>query len=263
MSADRSVGRLDRPAAPYPAIEPEQRVAARVVGFLYIFQMATAVFGQSFVRDSMIIRGDAVRSAQNILAHERLFRLSIAGDLITYTGVIVLMWALYVVVRPIHRNLALLAVLFRVAETAVLCVATVNSLVVLKLLKGATLETFTAGQRSSLAALAIQTQGLGMSVGFVLLGLGSTVFAYLLWKSRYVPRALAALGIFSSLVLAFVTLAILAFPGLGETLGIAYMGPMGIYEVGLGLWLLIRGIRTPPAAPASAAAATAATAATE
>jgi hypothetical protein len=230
-------------------IEPAQRTAARVVGVLYLIQMATGVFGESFVRSPLIVRGDAGKTAQNILGSERLFRLSIAGDLFTYIGVIVLIWAFYVMVRPINKNLALLAAFFRLAETAVLCVATVNSLVVLRLLSGADdLAAFAAGQRQSLAMLALGAQGLGMHVGFILLGLGSTVFAYLLWKSRYVPRAIAAWGIFASLVLALVTLAITVFPVLGEVLGLAYMAPMGLYEVGLGLWLVIRGIRAPAAA---------------
>jgi hypothetical protein len=229
-------------------IEPAQHRAARLAGFLYVFQMATAVFGQTFVRDRLIVRGDAAQTARNILGSERLFRLSIAGDLVTYAGVLVLVWALYVVVRPIDRNLALLAVFFRIAETAVLCVATVNSLVALRLLSGAdSLKTFETGQLQSLATLALSAQGFGMYVGFVLLGLGSTVFAYLLLKSGYVPRALAAWGIFSSLVLSVVTLAILTFPALGRVLGLTYMGPMGVYEVGLGLWLLVKGLRAPVA----------------
>jgi hypothetical protein len=157
----------------------------------------------------------------------------------------VLIWAFYVLVRPVNKNLALLAAFFRLAENAVLCVATVNSLVALKLLSGAgELKAFEASQLHSLAMLVLSAQGLGMNVGFTLLGLGSTVFAYLLLKSRYVPKALAAWGIFSSLVLAAGTLAIMVFPGLG-VVGLAYMMPMGIYEVGLGLWLLVKGIRAP------------------
>lgn len=234
-----------------PDIEPAQRVAARIVGFLYLFQMATAVFGQSYVRDRLIVRGDALQTAQNIVGAERLFRLSIAGDLVTYTGVLVLVWAFYVMVRPVSKHLALLAVLFRVAETAVLCVATVNSLVVLKLLSGASyLKTFDPGQLNSLATLALNIQGLGMNVGFILLGLGSSVFAYLLLKSRYVPKVVAGWGIFSSLLMTLGTLAIIVFPGLG-VVGIAYMIPMGLYEVGLGLWLLAKGIQTPPLREAS------------
>ena len=83
-----------------------------------------------------------------------------------------------------------------------------------------------------------------MTVGFVLLGLGSAVYAYLLLKSRYVPKALAVLGIFSSLLLSLGTLAIMVFPGLGA-MGMSYMMPMGLYEVGLGFWLLIKGLQSP------------------
>jgi hypothetical protein len=246
MCTDALSDQFDPAATAIRPIEPAQRTAAKVVGFLYLFQMATAIFGQSYVRDQLIVHGNPTKTAENIIGAERLFRLSIAGDLVTYTGVIVLIWAFYVLVRPVNKNLALLALLFRLAETAVLCVATVNSLVVLKLLSGGVdLKTFEAGQLHSLATLALTVQGSGMNVGFILLGLGSTVFAYLLLKSRYVPKALAAWGIFSSLVLAIVTWVILVFPGLGDVVGLAYMGPMGIYEVGLGLWLLIKGIRTP------------------
>lgn len=244
---------LDPPEATLREIEPAQRTAAKVVGFLYLFQMATAVFGQSYVRDQLIVRGDATKTAQNIIGAERLFRLSIAGDLIAYAGVLVLVWALYVLVRPVNKNLALLAVLFRVAETAVLCVATVGSLIVLRLLSGADyLKTLEVSQLHSLTMLAISAQGFGMYVGFILLGLGSTVFAYLLLRSRYIPRALAGWGIFSSLVLAIVTLAMMVFPGLAA-LGLTYMMPIGIYEVGLGLWLLVKGVQAPAAPKAFSA----------
>ena len=67
-------------------------------------------------------------------------------------------------------------------------------------------------------------------------------FSYLWLRSRYIPRALAVWGIFASLALAFVELAILLFPGLAAGVGMAFMAPMGIYEVGLGLWLLIKGL---------------------
>ncbi|MEO8431149.1 MAG: DUF4386 domain-containing protein [Acidobacteriota bacterium] len=232
------------------AIEPAQRTAARIAGFLYVIQMAVAVFGESFVRGRLIVRGDPAKTAVNILVSERLFRLSIVGDLFVYTGVIVLIWSFYVMVRPVNRNLALLAVFFRLVENAVLSVATVNSLVMLRLVRGGGyLEVFPAAQREALASLAIATQGLGMSIGFIFLGLGSAVFAWVLLESRYVPRFIAAWGIFSSLLLSVGTLVILVFPAVGAAIGIAYMGPLGLYEVGLGLWLLVKGIQ-PRAVPA-------------
>ncbi|HEX7605433.1 MAG TPA: DUF4386 domain-containing protein [Usitatibacter sp.] len=242
MSTDASSG----PATKRLALGPEQRSAARIIGFLYLFQMATGVFGQAFVRDRLIVPGNAAETAQNIIGSERLFRMSIAGDLVTYIGVIVLIWALYVLLRPVDRSLALLAVLFRLCENAVLCVATASSLVALRLLGGADdLKAFEPSQLHSLATLVISAQGLAMSVGFILLGLGSAIFAYLLLKSRYIPKVLAAWGIFASLVLAVVTLANIVFPRLGDAMGMAYMMPMGLYEVGLGLWLLIKGLHAP------------------
>jgi len=242
MNADT----LSTSAGPYSAT-PAQRTAAKIVGIIYPIQMATGIFGEIFVRGQLIVHDDAARTAENIMGSEQLFRLSIAGDLITYILVTVLTWALYVLLRPVNRHLALLGAFFRLSELAVLCLATVNSLVVLRLLSGVSyLKTFEANQLHSLVMLAYNTQGLAMSVGFILLGLGSSVFAYLLLRSRYVPKPLAALGIFSSLLLAIGSLTLIAFPGLG-VIGMSYMMPMGLYEVGLGFWLLIKGIKAPSA----------------
>jgi hypothetical protein len=236
---------LATPGAPAHSITAAQRTAAMIIGIIYPIQMATGIFGEVFVRNRLVVRGDATRTAENIIASEQLFRLSIVTDLITYILVMVLTWALYVLLRPVNRHLALLAAFFRLSELAVLCLATVNSLVVLKLLSGAEyLKSFEAGQLQSLVMLAYQTQGQGMLVGFILLGLGSAIYAWLLLKSHYVPTALPLLGIFGALLLAFGTMAIFVFPALGG-IGMAYMMPMGLYEVGLGFWLLLKGLKRP------------------
>ena len=231
------------------AIEPAQRTAARVAGFLYLLQMACGVFGEMYVRGRLLVPGDAVQTAKNIAASESLFRLGIATDLITYAGVVVLTWALYVVLKPVDPRLALLAVFLRLVENAISAAAVFNSLVALRLLGGADyLGAFSTEQLAALARVFIAGQGAGLQIAFVFVGLGTAVFSWLWLKSRYIPRALAVWGIFSSLLLGIGTLAIIAFPRLD--VGLAYMMPMGLYEVGLGLWLLIRGVRVPIAAAA-------------
>ena len=75
--------------------------------------------------------------------------------------------------------------------------------------------------------------------------LGSTVFAYLGLKSRYIPRGLAALGVFSSLLVVVVTLAIMVFPGWAAVVSPAYFVPSLIFEITLGFWLVVRGIKPP------------------
>jgi len=208
---------------------------------MYLIQMATGVFAQLYARGSLIVPGNAAQTAQNIIDSERLFRIGIASDLATYVAVLVATWGLYVLLRPIDRNLAVLAVFFRLIELAIHFNATVNSLTVLRLLSGDEyLKSFDPDQLHSLAQWALGVQGQGVNMGFILLGLGSALFAYLLFKSRYIPRVLAGWGVFSSLLLATYALTIIVFPKAGA-LQVVPMLPMGIYEVGLGLWLLLKG----------------------
>ncbi|MBI1731230.1 MAG: DUF4386 domain-containing protein [Gammaproteobacteria bacterium] len=226
------------------SIGPEQHTAARVAGFLYLFLMVTGMFAEFYARGSLIVAGDAVQTALNITASERLFRIGIVANLVTFAGGVALVWALYVVLAPISRNLALLAAFWRLAECAVLAVITLNDFVALRLLSGANyLRTIDTQQLQSLARLFVGVQGDGYRIGLVLFGLGSLVFAYLWFQSRYIPRALAAWGIFASLLVAIITMAIMVFPALGPVVIPAYYAPIFIFEVTLGFWLVIRGIQ--------------------
>jgi hypothetical protein len=225
-------------------LEPAQHTAARVAGFLYLVQMATGVFG-FYAHGRLVVPGDAAQTAEKILASERLFRIGTVSNLVTAVVVVILAWLLYVVLKPINRDAALLAVFLRLVENAIAAAAIFADFIALRLLRDAnSFRAFDAQQSQELARVFLAGPGLGLRIAFVFLGLGSAVFSYLWFQSRYIPRALAAWGILASLVLAIVTLAIMVFPGLAA-LGLTYMLPMGIYEVGLGLWLLVRGIRTP------------------
>jgi hypothetical protein len=231
---------------PHHTIEPEQRNAAKVVGIIYLVAMATSMFAELYLRGPLIVGGDAVQTAINIAASERLFRISSVIHLITFASDAALAVALYVILRPVNRNLALLAAFWRLADCAILAVAVLNDFVALRFLGDAAyLQAFDPKQLQVLARVFIGVGAAGYQIGFVFLGLGSTLFCYLWLKSRYVPRALAAWGIFASLVLAFGTLLILIFPAIGAAVGLSYMAPMFFLEVGLGLWLLIKGLRPP------------------
>jgi hypothetical protein len=210
---------------------------------LYLVQMAAGVFAEVFVRGSLVVRGDPAQTAQNIIDSERFFRLGIASDLVCYTAVLVATWALYVLLRSVDRNLAVLAVLLRLMELALHFNVTTQSLTALRLLSGADyLQAIDTAELQSLAQLAIGVQGAGMNTGFVLLGLGSAVFAWLFFKSRYIPRILAGWGVFASLLLSAYAFTVILFPR-AAALQIVPMLPMGIYEVSLGLWLLLKGVR--------------------
>jgi Domain of unknown function (DUF4386) len=229
-------------------IDPEQRRAAKVVGFIYLIAMATSIFAETYARAPLIVRGDAMQTAMNIAASERLFRIGSVIHLITFASDAMLAVALYVVLRSVDRNVALLAAAWRLTDCSILAVNMLNDFVLLRLLSGAEyLRAFDTRQLQALARLFYSVEAAGFQIGFVFLGLGSTVFSYLWLRSRYIPRGLAVWGIFSSSALAFVTLAVMVFPHLGEVIGLTYMAPMFFYEVGLGLWLLVKGLQVPSA----------------
>jgi hypothetical protein len=226
------------------AIEPEQQTVAKVAGFLYLVTMVIPLLAEIYLRAPLIVHGDAVQTAKNIVASERLFRLSIVSGLIAVAGEVILLVALYVVLKPINRNVALLATFWRLAKCVIFAVIAMGDFVALRLLSGAGyLRAFEAKQLQALAGLFISARHDGGFIGAVFLGLGSTAFAYLWLKSRYIPRGLAAWGIFSSLVLAIGIGGIMVFPGLASVVGPAYWLPIFIFEVTLGLWLPVQGIQ--------------------
>ncbi len=226
-------------------IEASQRTAARVVGICYLVAMATAVLGFA-IRGAMIVPGDGAATAASILASETLFRIGILSDVFTFIVDIVLIAALYVVLQPVNRDFAMLAAFWRLMETALLLVATLNGFAVLRILTGTELDgVVEAEMLHAQARMTLNAYGDGYRVGFAFLGLGSALFSYLWLKSRYVPRSLAWLGVVSSLLLAACNLAAIVWPGVARATGLAYMMPLGVFEIGMGLWLLFRGLKPP------------------
>ncbi len=121
-----------------------------------------------------------------------------------------------------------------------------NDFVALRLLKGADyLRAFDTQQLQALVRLFVGVRTDGYLIGLVFFGLGSIASAYLWLQSRYIPRGLAAWGIFSSLLVAIVTLAIMVFPRWAAVVVPVYFAPIFLFEVTLGVWLLVKGIRAP------------------
>lgn len=219
--------------------EGTRQFYARLTGFLYIFSNATAIFA-FWVRSQLLEGRDPARTGENVLASETLFRAGLAAELITIVATTALVLGSYVVLRGIDRNLALLAMLWRVLENAVLAALTFASFVALAVLQSGSAEPQLL---QGMAYALIRVHMYGFQVGFLFLGLGSALFSYLWLRSGYVPRLFAAWGIFASLLMAVVSLVLIISPGLLSVITLGYMAPMGIFEIGLGLWLLFNGVR--------------------
>lgn len=226
-------------------LDVSQRKAARVAGFTFLLAMAIVIVANYSISFRLIIPNDAVETARNIMAHETLFRINIAFNLVYIVNVLVLLSALYVILKPVNWNLSLAAAFFRLVLALMWGLTALNMLGALQLLGDASyLPVFKADQLQTLARLKIASSFNAYYVGLPFWGLASTVCSYLWFKSRYIPRALAAYGMISSLWCVICAFAFIAFPNFDATVGLMWFDmPMVIFELALGLWLLFRGLR--------------------
>jgi hypothetical protein len=223
-------------------IDESQRKAARVAGFTSLFTMAIVSFAYLGIQAHLIVAGNTAETARNIMAHERLFRINIACDLIYCAGVVVLLTALYVILKPVNRSLALLAAFCRLVYALMWVVIALNLLTVLRLLSGADyLRVFETDRLQALARLYLGTPAYGVGLPFY--GLGSTVCGYLWFKSRYIPRALAAWGVIASVWCVTCAFAFIIFPDFAKTVNPWWFdSPMASFEMATGFWLLFKGL---------------------
>ena len=225
-------------------IDDSQRTAARVAGLAYLITFATVVYVNFGIHSRLIVAKDAVATARNILAHQQLFRIGIVGDLVYCAGVIVMLTALYVILRPVSRGLALLATFWRLAWVLVWLSMTLNLFDGLRLLRGADyLQTIEPDRLQALARFYLGAPFDYYYVGLLFGSLASTVCGYLWFKSRYIPRALAVIGVLSSAFCVACTLVFYVFPDFTKMVNLWWFDtPMALFDIALSFWLLFRGL---------------------
>ncbi len=218
-------------------------VYARVGGAAYLVITIVAVLYGGLVESKLIVSGNDAATAHNILAHESLFRIGIVLVLIIYASVVVASWALYVILRTVHKNLALLALLLRSAEAIVGAATVLISFAVLYVLEGSgSPSALEPEQLQALAGRLIDVRTAGLDIVLVFIGLGATVFCVLLFRSRCIPQPLAAWGIFTYVSMLGLALVSILFPNHPLMLANVLYGVGALFELVLGLWLLFKGV---------------------
>jgi len=221
--------------------ETSLSVYARIAGLAYILVIALGIVSAGFLVESNIIAGNDAGTVSNIKAHELLFRVGILGEIIMYALVVLLSLALYVILKTVNRHLALLALLWRLGEAITGAVVTVlGGLIPLLLLAGdARLEP---DQVQALVGLFLDVRATGLDVVLIFVGMGGTLFCYLFYRSRYVPRILAAWGMFTYLSMLVLAITSMLQPNLSQTVKMIFYAPGALFEILFGLWLLIKGV---------------------
>jgi hypothetical protein len=217
--------------------------AARVAGLAYLLIIVTSVVAVILTDLRLVVPGDPAATIDSITANESLYRLGAAYDLVMYPSVVLLSVALFVILRRVSRGLALLALLWRLGEAIVGTVTVLAALVVLHVLSGGGHSTVVDPQQQQvLVALLLNVRVAGLSILSVFISLGTIVFCYLFYRSRYIPRALSIWGMAAFLLMFVATIASILWPSLPSTVQNVAVIPVVVFEAVIGLWLLIRGI---------------------
>jgi hypothetical protein len=227
--------------------EASPQTYARIGGSLYLFIIVAALFAEAYVRGSLLVPRDPIATAGNILGSETLFRVGLAGELLTCVCDVTVTLILYVLLKPVSRNLALLAAFFRLTFVAVYSVAKLFEIAALAALDGADyLKGFDAQQLDDLAFVALRVHGLGYGVSLLFFGFCSVLFGYLIRKSLYLPGILGTLLMIGGLgYILFSVAQILAPSFAAHYLFPWLMLPAFPAELGLALWLTVKGVDVP------------------
>ena len=175
-------------------VETSPQIYARIGGILYLIIIVAGALGEIFIRGKLIVSGDAISTANNIMASQLLWRTGIAGDLLMHVCDVPLMLIFYLLLRPVNKNLALLAVLFNLIQTAVLVVNKLTLLMPLFLLGNAEyLKAFEPKQLEALAYLFVRAHDYGFGIGLIFFSFTCLVLGYLIFRSGYFPKILGVL----------------------------------------------------------------------
>jgi hypothetical protein len=170
------------------------RNPGRFAGLLYVLISIPGVFALIYVPSKLIVHGNATATASNIAAHETLFRLGIAANLISQ---ILFMWvalALYDLLKGVNRRQAALMLTLIVVPVPIVLLNELNAIAALILVRGADfLSIFEKPQRDSLAMLFLNLRSYGFDITAIFWGLWLFPLGLLVYRSGFIPRLLGVL----------------------------------------------------------------------
>ena len=221
-----------------PIADMSPRKAAKIAGIVYLICIVLGAFSNQFVRQILIVPGDATATVNNLMANESLFRLGFVADLIFLTVWLLLPLALYKLLKPVNNIHAVLMVLFALVMVPIMFINNVFQFAALLLLNGADyLRVFETGQLQAQVMFFIDLHNHGWLMAQIFWGLWLFPFGYLVFKSGYIPKILGVLLIIAGVgyVIDFAALFLLPnFPPIADLLGWG--------ELAWPLWLLIKGV---------------------
>ena len=219
---------------------------ARIAGFSYLIIVTGYTLTWFYIYSRLIVPENSAATMNNIIANELLLRIAITCDLIIFINIIILALTHYIILEPVNRILSSFALCLRLGEAILAGVTVYSSFIVLQVLNGkAILTSLKPEQLHDLVGLFFNMHFATGIIPMVLTSLGSIVFCYLFFKSRYIPVLLSASGVFSYLLLLaypFISILLPYYSAMIQIQIVCFL-PSCIFELIIGLWLIIRGCK--------------------
>ena len=218
---------------------------AKVAGLSCLLSTAIVVYTNFGIVSKLMVAGNPARTAQNILDHESLFRLSIIGHMFYCVGLLIFLSALYVILKRVNEGLALAAALFRLVFALIWILVVLNFFTALRLISNDYLKVIETERLQALAKLFLSGYD-AYYVGLLFWSLASTLCGWLWFRSRFIPTALGLFGFVSSAWCVFCAVVFLVYPGFEKIVNLWWFdSPMAVFEIVLSFWLLFKGLRVP------------------
>jgi hypothetical protein len=217
---------------------------ARIAGFLYLIYIVVSIFADVLGRSKLIVMGDAATTARNIMESAWQFRIGFVVDLVAALLFLLTAWALYVLLKPVNKPLALMFLLLNLGGVAVWCVSDLFLITSQHLLSGADyLKVFQADQLQALAMLFLYIYKNGFS-GIAQIFFSAWLFplGYLVFKSGFLPKILGIILMVECFGWLMYPIQFFLFPG-NEVITYLSSAVGFIGEFSLTLWLLIMGAK--------------------
>ena len=223
-----------------------KKKTARIAGLIYLIVVLSGIFHLMYVPSKLIVSGDDVTTVNNIIASETLFRLGILGGIICYTAFLLLPLVLYKLLSSVNKTHAVMMLTLAVVSVPISFVNMLNKFAVLTLISKANyLSIFEAEKLQTQILLYLDYYRNGNQIASIFWGLWLFPFGYLAYKSGFLPKVFGILLMIGCFGYVVDFMGSFFFPKYGETGFATFLTiPGSLGEIGICLWLLVKGVKT-------------------